>query len=107
MGKKPRCLEKSGAVFRSGTAVVPGIAQGKIIRAGGFDVPDGLPTDGVADALLEQRRIGDALDELIVWYGRRATAAGAERPRNSPRRRPIVRCHIHKKAGRCETPASL
>lgn len=72
----PRCLEKSGAVFRCGTAVVPGIAQGKVIRASGFDVPDGLPTDGVADVLSEQRRIGDALDELIVWYGRRAAAAG-------------------------------
>src|SRR6201999_1029835 len=29
----PRCLEKSGAVFRRGTAVVPGIAQGQIVRA--------------------------------------------------------------------------
>lgn len=72
----PRCLEKSGAVFRSGTVVVPGIAQGKIIRGSGFDVPDGLPKDGVSDALSEQRRVGDALDELIVWYGRRAAAAG-------------------------------
>jgi len=72
----PRCLEKSGAIFRCGTAVVPGISQGKIIRAGGFDVPDGLPTDGVADVSSEQRRIGDALDELIAWYGRRAAAAG-------------------------------
>jgi fructose-specific PTS system IIA-like component len=72
----PRSLEKSGAVFRRGTAVVPGIAQGQIIRAGGFDVPDGLPTDGVTDVLAEQRRVGDALDDLIAWYGRRAAAAG-------------------------------
>jgi multiphosphoryl transfer protein len=72
----PRCLEKSGAVFRRGTAVVPGIAQGKIVRAGGFNVPDGLPMDGITDVLAEQRRVGDALDELIAWYGRRASAAG-------------------------------
>ena len=71
----PRCLEKSGAVFRRGTAVVPGIAQGKIVRADGFNVSDSLPTDGVADVPAEQKRLGDALDELIVWYGRRATAA--------------------------------
>src|SRR5438477_1367155 len=70
----PPCLEKSGAVFRRGTAVVPGIAQGQIVRASGFNVPDGLPTDGVSDALGEQRRVGDALDELIVWYGGRAGA---------------------------------
>jgi phosphoenolpyruvate-protein phosphotransferase len=72
----PRCLEKSGAVFRRGTAVVPGIAAGKIIRAGGFNVPVGLPTDGVADVVAEQRRVTDGLDELIAWYGRRANAAG-------------------------------
>jgi fructose-specific PTS system IIA-like component len=72
----PRCLEQSGAVFRRGTAVVPGIAQGQIVRAGGFNVPDGLAMDGITDALAEQRRMCDALDELIVWYGRRASAAG-------------------------------
>jgi fructose-specific PTS system IIA-like component len=72
----PRCLENSGAIFRRGTAVVPGIAQGHIVRADGFNVPDELPMDGVANAQAEQRRISDALDELIVWYGRRASAAG-------------------------------
>jgi multiphosphoryl transfer protein len=72
----PRCLEKSEAVFRRGTAVVHGIAAGKIIRAGGFNLPDGLPTDGVEDVLAEQRRVMDGLDELIAWYGHRAKAAG-------------------------------
>jgi fructose-specific PTS system IIA-like component len=72
----PRCLEKSKAVFRQGTAVVPGIAMGKIVRGSGFNVPDGLPTDGVQDVLAEQRRVGDGLDELIAWYGRRASAVG-------------------------------
>jgi phosphoenolpyruvate-protein phosphotransferase len=72
----PRCLEKSGAVFRRGTAVVPGIAAGKIVRAGGFNLPAGLPTDGVADVLAEQQRVTHGLDELIAWYGRRANAAG-------------------------------
>jgi phosphoenolpyruvate-protein phosphotransferase len=72
----PPCLEKSGAVFRRGTPVVPGIAGGKIVRAGGFNVPDGLPTDGVADIPAEQRRVTDGLDELIAWYSRSANAAG-------------------------------
>jgi fructose-specific PTS system IIA-like component len=72
----PRCLANSGVVFRRGTAVVPGIAAGKIVRANGFNLPDGLPMDGVADVAVEQRRLMDGLDELITWYGRRANAAG-------------------------------
>jgi fructose-specific PTS system IIA-like component len=72
----PRCLELSGAVFRRGTAVVSGIAAGKIVRANGFSLPNGLPTDGVADVIAEQRRMTEGLEELIAWYGRRADAAG-------------------------------
>lgn len=72
----PPCLGKSGAMFRRGTAVVPGIAQGKLIRASGFNVPDGLALDGVEDISAEQTRVEKALDELITWYGQRATAAG-------------------------------
>jgi len=63
-------------MFRRGTAVVPGIAQGKLIRASGFNVPDGLALDGVEDISAEQTRVEKALDELITWYGQRATAAG-------------------------------
>src|SRR5215472_12445456 len=72
----PPSLAKSEAVFRRGTAVVPGIARGRIVRAGGFSVPENLAMDGVADVQTEQRRVSDALDELIAWYGRRAAAAG-------------------------------
>ncbi|HEY9508729.1 MAG TPA: phosphoenolpyruvate--protein phosphotransferase [Verrucomicrobiae bacterium] len=72
----PPCLGKSGAMFRRGTAVVPGIAQGKLIRASGFNVPDGLALDGVEDISAEQTRVEKALEELITWYGQRATAAG-------------------------------
>ena len=38
----PPCLEKSGAVFRRGTVVVPGIAQGCVVRTTEFTIPDGL-----------------------------------------------------------------
>lgn len=72
----PRILANSGATFHRGTAVVPGIARGRIIRTSGFNVPDGLPMDAVADVAAEQQRVKDALDELIAWYGRRAAAAG-------------------------------
>lgn len=72
----PPGLAKSEAVFRRGTAVVPGIARGRIVRSGGFKIPDNLPMDGVSDVQAEQRRVTDALDELIAWYGRRAAAAG-------------------------------
>ncbi|HEU5125821.1 MAG TPA: phosphoenolpyruvate--protein phosphotransferase [Verrucomicrobiae bacterium] len=72
----PPCLGKSGAVFRRGTSVVPGIAQGKLIRASSFNVPDGLALDGVEDVAAEQKRVENALEELITWYGQRAVAAG-------------------------------
>lgn len=72
----PPSLEKCGAVFRRGTSVVPGIAQGRIIHVGGFNAPGGLASDGVADVAAEQRRVSDALDELITWYGQRAAVAG-------------------------------
>ena len=72
----PRSLEKSGAVFRRGTAVVAGIGAGKIVRADGFKLPEGLPVDGVADIVAEQQRVRDGLDALILWYGRCANVAG-------------------------------
>lgn len=72
----PPCLQNSGAVFRRGVAVAPGIGQGRIVRVGGSGVRRDLPLDGVADVTVEQRLVGDALDELIGWYGQRAAAAG-------------------------------
>ncbi len=72
----PPCLSKSGAVFRRGTPVVPGIALGRIVRASEFKIPDDLPTDGVENIPAEQQRIDAALQELIGWYGQRADAAG-------------------------------
>ncbi|HLX72115.1 MAG TPA: phosphoenolpyruvate--protein phosphotransferase [Verrucomicrobiae bacterium] len=72
----PPCLQNSGAVFRRGTAVAPGIGQGRIVHVGGFRVRQDLPLDGVADVAAEQRLVSDALDELIHWYGQRAAAAG-------------------------------
>lgn len=72
----PPCLQNSGAIFRRGTAVAPGIAQGRIVHIDGFRVPQGLPLDGVADVTAEQRLVSDALDGLIRWYAQRATVAG-------------------------------
>lgn len=72
----PPCLQNSGAVFRRGTVVAPGIAQGRIVHIGGFRIPQNLPLDGVTDAAAEQRLVCDALDGLIDWYGQRAAAAG-------------------------------
>lgn len=72
----PPCLQKSGAIFRRGTAVAPGIAQGRIVQIGGFHLPQGLPLDGVEDVAAEQRLVSDALHELIAWYGQRAVAVG-------------------------------
>ena len=72
----PPVLSNTGAVFRRGTPVVPGIAQGLVVRASGFSIGDGLPMAGVADIAAEQRRIDEALQQLIAWYGQRALVAG-------------------------------
>lgn len=74
----PPCLENCGAVFRRGTAVVPGIAQGRMFYVGRFNVPQDLPVDGVVDVSDEQQRLGDALNELVDWYGKRAACAGSK-----------------------------
>lgn len=77
----PPCLEECGAAFRRGTAVAPGIALGRVIYVARFNVPQGLPLDDVLDVAAEQQRVGDALTELVGWYGQRAAAAarGIER----------------------------
>jgi len=72
----PPVLSNTGARFRRGTPVVPGIAQGRIVRASGSRIGDGLPLAGVSDLAAEQRRIDEALEKLIAWYGERALAAG-------------------------------
>lgn len=72
----PPVLSNTGAMFRRGTPVVPGLAQGQVGRMGGGSTGDGLPLAGVADVSLEQRRIEAALEELIAWYGQRAQIAG-------------------------------
>ncbi|HET7624428.1 MAG TPA: phosphoenolpyruvate--protein phosphotransferase, partial [Verrucomicrobiae bacterium] len=72
----PPCLRNSGATIRRGTSVVPGIAAGQIVRASGFQIPDGLATNGATNIPAEKKRIESGLEELIAWYGRRAAAAG-------------------------------
>jgi fructose-specific PTS system IIA-like component len=72
----PPCLRNGGAMVRRGTPVVPGIASGRIVRASGFHIPDGLATNGVTDISTEKKRIESGLEELISWYGLRAAAAG-------------------------------
>jgi len=72
----PPVLSNTGAMFRRGTPVVPGIAQGQVVRASGFSLGVGLPMTGVTDIAAEQRRIDEALKQLIAWYGQRALVAG-------------------------------
>jgi len=72
----PPALSNTGAMFRRGTPVVPGIAQGRVVRASGLSINNGLQLAGVTNVAAEQRRIDKALQELIAWYGNRATVAG-------------------------------
>jgi len=72
----PPALSNTGAMFRRGTSVVPGIAQGRAVRASGLSLSNGLQLAGVTDVAAEQRRIDKGLHELIAWYGDRATVAG-------------------------------
>ena len=74
--KLPPVLGNTGAMFRRGTPVVPGIAQGRIVRASGLNISNGLQLAGVTDVAAEQRRIDQALRELVAWYGDRALVAG-------------------------------
>jgi len=64
----PPGLRSSGATVHHGTVVVPGIAQGRLVWASGFKMPDGLPTDEVQDVKAEQARIDQGLERLLSWY---------------------------------------
>ncbi len=72
----PPMLRQAGAALRPGTPLVPGIGRGRLVRAGGFRLPEHLPVNGVTDVAFEHQRLDRALDELIVWYGQRLAAAG-------------------------------
>ena len=72
----PPALSNTGAMFRRGTPVVPGIAQGRAVRASGLNISNGLQLAGVTDVAAEHRRIDKGLQELIVWYGDRVSVAG-------------------------------
>jgi multiphosphoryl transfer protein len=70
----PPCLRLSLAVMRRGTAAVPGIASGAVVRTGGFRIPPSIPVSGVKDVAAEQALLGEALQRLIDWYDQRIAA---------------------------------
>ena len=72
----PPCLRETDGTFRRGTAVVPGIGQGRLVRAGGFRIPATLATDGVTDIECEQGKVDRAFQELVAWYAQRMATAG-------------------------------
>jgi len=66
----PRSLCGSGATIRPGTVVVPGIAQGRLVWATGFRIPEGLATQGVSDLPAEHAKMEQALQRLLAWYSK-------------------------------------
>jgi multiphosphoryl transfer protein len=72
----PPCLREAGVKVLPGLIVVSGIGQGRIVRAGGFQIPATLPLDGVTDIESEQGKLDGALQALSDWYAHRLAAAG-------------------------------
>jgi fructose-specific PTS system IIA-like component len=71
----PRLLRNSGARMLQGTSVVRGIGRGRVVRAGGFRLPDGLALSGGV-AAEERRRLASGLELLQSDYERRLAALG-------------------------------
>jgi fructose-specific PTS system IIA-like component len=67
----PPCLANSQVVVYPGTAVSPGLAQGRIVRIGGFRVPLALAEAPVANPGEEWLQLRDALERLGTVYEER------------------------------------
>ena len=62
----PPGLQKSGVTVRRGIAVVPGIAQGRVVQIGRFSVPKKLLAEAVSNPTEEWERLDVALQKLIA-----------------------------------------
>ena len=71
----PPCLAHAQVVTYPGTTVVSGIAQGRIVRVGGFRVPLGLAESAVSDPTDEWRKLVTALERLHAIYEERVRQA--------------------------------
>jgi phosphoenolpyruvate-protein phosphotransferase len=71
----PPSLRNSGVTVRNGLAVVPGVAQGKVVQIGRFSIPKKLLTETVSDPAAEWKKLNRALKQLIGSYDGRLEQA--------------------------------
>lgn len=74
--KLPPVLRSAATVAYRGAAVVPGIGQGWLVKAGGFRIHSGLPLEGAQNPQAEQRKIDHAIEQLVAWYEHEMVSAG-------------------------------
>ncbi len=101
----PRVLAEAGANVLPGTALVPGIAEGRAVQVGAFVVPAAIPLAGPADAARELARTEEALERLVARLDARleSSPAGIEadliRAHRSVARDPEFRAHLFSAIG--------
>jgi multiphosphoryl transfer protein len=67
----PSSLRDSSIRIFHGTAVVAGVAQGRLLTFGGFEIPASLRLDNAADPAAEAHLLEEALQKLAEFYDRR------------------------------------
>ena len=71
----PAMLSAEAITAFFGTPVVSGIAAGRVVLAGGFQIPASLPQSGCADPAAEWETLAAALQRVIAYYDQRLAAA--------------------------------
>ncbi len=71
----PAMLSAEAITAFYGTPVVSGIAAGRVVLAGGFQIPASLPQSGCADPAAEWETLAAALQRVIAYYDQRLAAA--------------------------------
>ena len=71
----PALLATDALTAFYGTPVVPGIATGQVVLAGGFKIPAALPLTGCLDPAAEWETVVAALQRVIAYYDQRLAAA--------------------------------
>ena len=71
----PAMLSAEAITAFYGTPVVPGVAVGRILLAGGFQIPASLPQSDCADPAAEWETVAAALQRVIAYYDQRLASA--------------------------------
>ncbi len=72
----PPVLRRAGPSARRGLPLAPGIGRGRLVRVGGFAMPDALVRAEVSDEEAEVERLDDAFRRLLTDYDEQAHQLG-------------------------------